>query len=396
MHIYKKLFLIVCLIFFATQVDAKQKKQLTQTNKRTSYKSISADQEIKELNKILKEKQALNSELKQIRQAQYLTIDKSLSTEPLETKNLSQQTAIVVPAPEATVTKEVKSDDSNSSTDFAAAVENSTSKSLKSPMDPIYNNFKTIVKYNITDIWNLKTEPSIVWKWTKNTDDSSAFIFNDWPITLNNTSFHYSESMMTTFSGSLVLSLPTSKWARQAGVISTVIANVVSKTDINNYKGSLTITPEIAYVFRKYTTSTPKGVDNVDPGQRIEIGGGDELYEILTPYNQFTTSVNTSFWHKLVGDLSATIWFKFINTRMYGDYAYNSNGMLQTITPATWINVFEFAQELKYQVSNKFNVKLGISSIGNLSGYRPFNTEGGNNVICWLTLKYDFLNKTDF
>ncbi len=385
---FKKLLLICLTLVLVSNVNATQKKSLKNTVKRTPKKYSIKDTDLDELKKILKEKQQLKIELNQIRTAQYIKTEKTVSESPTENSNLSNETTVSVPLP---IEK-----DSSIEKDFAAGIENSVSKTLKSAMDPIYNNFKTIVKYNITDIWNLKTEPSITWKWTKNTDSASSFFFNDWPITINNASFFYSEPIMTTFSGSLVLSLPTSKWSRQSGVISTVIANIVSKTDINNYNGSLTITPEIAYVFRKYTTTAPKGIDNVDPSQMIEIGGGDELYEILTPYNQFTTSVNVSFWHKLVGNLSATIWTKFINTRMYGDYAYNNSGMLYTITPATWINVFEFAQELKYEVSNKFTIKLGISSIGNLSGYRPFNTQNNNNVVCWLNLKYDFLNKTDF
>ena len=383
------------MIAFATGATAKQKKALPQATKRISYKRMTEDQELAELQKIIKDKDKLKAELVQIRNANYVQVAKSPEVKAPESVSLAPEATVAVPTPSTTATTEVsKPATSSLEKDFAAAVENSTSKSLKSSNDAIYNNFKTIVKYNITDIWNVKTEPSITWKWNRISESGSNFYFNDWPLTLNDTSFFYSEDIMTTFSGSLVISLPTSKWSREAGVISTVIANVVSKTDINNYNGSLTITPEIAYVFRKNTTAPPS--EDVDLGKMIEIGGGDELYEMLTPYNQFTTSFNTSFWHKIAGSLSGTIWAKFISTRMYGDYAYGNDGSLNTITPASWINVFEFAQELKYQVSNKFNIKLGISSIGNLSGYKPFNTADGNNVICWLTLKYDFLNKTDF
>ncbi len=306
-----------------------------------------------------------------------------------------------IPEPAQTISTNISKEEGSSfDKDFAAAIENNIAQPLKSDTDPLYNNFKLIMKYYLIDKVSLKTEPSVSWKWTNNTDNSSAFLFNDIPISLNHDSFYYSQSLQTNFSGAFVISFPTGKWSRQAGVISYLIANVVSKTDINNYKGSITITPEISGAIRRYSTTAPTATDQesfnkLDPANRIAIGGGDQAYELLSPYDQFTVSVNTSFWHKIVGGLSFSTWVKFINTKMYGDYVL-SQGQIHTLKPASWINMLEFSQEIKYEVSNKFSIKAGVASTGLLSGYRPFSTEDSNNVVCWLTLKYDFFNKTDF
>lgn len=416
--------MIICLSFsLNAKTSEKQKLCKTPSGRIVDCKLLEEAKQLLAIKKAKEENEKLKAEIEAqkkssknetplyieqdvVREADVLSTEKSNPLhETLEPKTYSPQTSTNIPEPkqelEQTVSTNISKEEGNSfSRDFAAAIENNTAQPLKNDTDPLYNNFKLIMKYNLTDLVNLKTEPSVSWKWTNNTDNSTAFMFNDFPISINHNSFYYSKSLQTTFSGAFVISLPTGKWSRQAGVISYLIANVVSKTDINNYKGSITITPEISGAIRRYSTAAPTATDQesfnkLDPANRIAIGGGDQAYELLSPYDQLTISVNTSFWHKIVGGLSFSTWIKFINTKMYGDYVL-SKGQIHTLKPESWINMMEFSQELKYEVSNKFSIKAGVASTGLLSGYRPFSTSDSNNVVCWLTLKYDFFNKTDF
>ncbi len=281
--------------------------------------------------------------------------------------------------------------------DFSAAFEDSTAKPFSDSSGTLYNSFKFIFKYNITDNINVKSEPGFDWQWKNNPN----VLFKDLPFALNHGCLYYASNKIMDFnlSGSFVVSLPTSKGSQKAGVLSYIISNVVGKVGFDNNDGSLTITPEIAYAIRKYATSQPTATDQASfdslaDGQIQSFGDDVHQYEKLNPYDQYTVSLNTSFWHKIAGIFSFATWVKIIDTKMYGDYV-SVGGVTRTITPESWNNNIEFSQELKFKFNDRLVLKTGIASTGALNGFKPFSASGTNNVTWWVSVKYDFFNITD-
>ncbi|MEI6092837.1 MAG: hypothetical protein WCQ47_04050 [bacterium] len=390
--------LFIVTLIIANNVYASPKLCKTPSGRPVDCEVLEKIQRILVTKKMIQINRELKTQIASIKAAEKPTEQVRLA--PVTSVNVPVQTASFTPVVQSEIKKQEEKSDFEKN--FAAAIENAVSKTLKNNNDPLYNNMKSIFKYSLTDTISVKTEPSFSWKWTQSTDNSSSFMFNNLPLILNHSSLFYSPSMNLNIDGNFIISLPTNKYSIEAGVLSYIITNIGIKKDFHGGRGNIKFTPELVYAARKYTTtrptsSTQEQFDALDPSKTIIINGGDgdQAYERLNPYDQFTTSFESNFFHQLIGGLSFCTWIKFINTKMYGDYI-NSGGTTYTVQPEAWINNFEFAQEIKYTVSNNFSVKTGISSIGQLSSYRPFSTQGNNNIVWWLTIKYDFYNKTDF
>jgi hypothetical protein len=395
-----KIFITMLVVVVFGAGDLCAKPCYTPSGKKVNCKTLAEAKKVLALKKLIEQNKALKAELSATRKAELVSAATTPAVTP-DTQKLAPVTSTSIPAqastpPTATIKTEVAKPEEKSGfeKDFSAAVENSTSRPFQDETD-IYNSMKFIFKYNLTDNINIKSEPSFNWAWAS----KSNFQFQDLPFALNHGCLYYSSSLDMNISGSFVISLPTSSGSRNAGVISYVISNVVTKFGFNDGKGSLTLTPEIAFAFRKRSTSSPtadslEDFNSLSTEKRSYFGSDQEGYEELDPYSQYTLSLNTSFWHQVYGIVSFATWVKFFSTKMYGDYV-NDGGQIRTITPESWNNTMEFSQEIKFKVNDRFVVKTGLSSLGPVSGFRPFNTNNGNNLIAWVTIKYDFYNVTD-
>jgi hypothetical protein len=406
---------------------AKQNLKMchTPSGKKVSCKTLEEAKKVLALKKLTAQNKALKAELAATRKAELATAARgeepviiaattpaaatatntaTTTTAAVETQKLAPVTYVSVPAPSttpaATVKTEVaKEEQSYFEKNFAADVENSLSTSFNGDSNPLYNNVKMVFKYNLTEHVSLKTEPNVSWKWTNNTQNASSFTFNDLSLVVNDWAIYKYKPADLTVDGNFIVLLPTSVASRNAGVISTIIANVGIQKDISGGDGNIVFRPEFAFALRKYTTAAPTANTQSEfnslsaSNVNAQVGDGDASYELLSPYQQFTINVGTTFWHKIYGGLSCSVWFKFVTAKYYGDYVWDDSGAIETVTPESWSNALEFAQELKYEFNNHWSMKTGLSSYGAVSGYRPFSASGTNNLTWWLTVMFDFYNK---